>query len=54
MERCKDKMVEMPPEEILTEREGVAYPSFVQLFQDDIPVESLLLMSFRMNYLNKK
>ncbi len=28
MDKYKEKMVEMPPEEILTQREGMAYPSF--------------------------
>jgi len=48
MDKCKDKMVEMPPEEILTEREGTAYPSFEkytyysQTAERDTPVNVLL------------
>lgn len=48
MDKCKDKMVEMPPEEILTEREDTVYPSFEkytyysQTAQRDTPVNVLL------------
>lgn len=48
MEKFKDILAEMPPEEILTEREGVTYPSFEkytyfsQTAQRDTPVNVLL------------
>ncbi len=48
MDKCKEKMVEMPPEEILTEREGTEYPSFEkytyysQTAERDTPVNVLL------------
>lgn len=48
MERCKEIMTEMPPDEILKEREGVEYPSFDKLYyysqtaERDTPVSVLL------------
>lgn len=48
MDKCKDKMVEMPPEEILTERENISYPLFEkytyysQTAERDTPVNVLL------------
>lgn len=52
MEKCNDIMVEMPPEEILTEREGVAYPSFEKYTyysrtaERDTPVNVLLPVDY--------
>lgn len=48
MDKCKDKMIEIPPEEILINREGVTYPSFEkytyysQTAERDTPVNVLL------------
>ncbi|MDE6592303.1 MAG: esterase family protein [Oscillospiraceae bacterium] len=48
MEKIKDKLSEMPPEEILTEREGTVYPSFEKYTyysntaERDTPVNVLL------------
>lgn len=52
MEKYKDIMVEMPPEKILTEREGVTYPSFKKYTyysrtaKRDTPVNVLLPVDY--------
>ena len=55
MEKCKDKLAEMPPEEILTEREGVEYPTFEKYTyysntaERDTPVNVLLPADYSEN-----